>query len=158
NWLTDLEVLSVLVAAVIHDFEHSGTTNNFHVMSGSYTALLYNDRSVLENHHISSAFQLLITDENNFLNHLSPQEYREFRSLVIEMVLCTDMSSHFQQIKTMKNILTSQSEEGETSSNFLDKSRALSLVLHCSDISHPAKEWKLHHRWTDRLLEEFFRQ
>ena len=34
----------------------------------------------------------------------------------------------------------------------------LSLVLHCCDISHPAKRWDLHHRWTTRLLEEFFRQ
>lgn len=40
----------------------------------------------------------------------------------------------------------------------VDKSKALSLVLHCCDISHPAKRWDLHHKWTTRLLEEFFRQ
>lgn len=40
----------------------------------------------------------------------------------------------------------------------VDKSKALSLVLHCCDISHPAKRWDLHHRWTSQLLEEFFRQ
>lgn len=40
----------------------------------------------------------------------------------------------------------------------VDKSKALSLVLHCCDISHPAKRWDLHHRWTMLLLEEFFRQ
>jgi calcium/calmodulin-dependent 3',5'-cyclic nucleotide phosphodiesterase len=38
--------------------------------------------------------------------NLSRDEYREFRGLVIEMVLATDMSSHFQQIKAMKNMLT----------------------------------------------------
>lgn len=57
NWLTDLEIFATLVAAIIHDFEHTGTTNNFHVMSGSDTALLYNDRAVLENHHISASFR-----------------------------------------------------------------------------------------------------
>lgn len=31
---------------------------------------------------------------------------RELRSLVVEMVMSTDMSCHFQQIKTMKNALT----------------------------------------------------
>lgn len=31
---------------------------------------------------------------------------RELRSLVIEMVMSTDMSCHFQQIKTMRNALT----------------------------------------------------
>lgn len=57
NWLSDLEIFATLVAAIVHDFEHTGTTNNFHVMSGSETALLYNDRAVLENHHISAAFR-----------------------------------------------------------------------------------------------------
>lgn len=32
------------------------------------------------------------------------------------------------------------------------------MVLHCADISHPAKDWSLHHRWTNQLLEEFFKQ
>ena len=40
----------------------------------------------------------------------------------------------------------------------IDKTSVLALIVHCSDISHPAKDWKLHHRWTSVLLEEFFRQ
>lgn len=40
----------------------------------------------------------------------------------------------------------------------IDKPKALSLLLHTADISHPAKSWDLHHRWTTSLLEEFFRQ
>ncbi|XP_073986810.1 dual specificity calcium/calmodulin-dependent 3',5'-cyclic nucleotide phosphodiesterase 1A-like isoform X4 [Rhodnius prolixus] len=151
NWLTDLEIFSTLIAAIIHDFEHTGTTNNFHVMSGSDTALLYNDRAVLENHHISASFRLLKDDDCNILQNLSREEYREFRTLVIDMVLATDMSFHFQQLKNMKNLLS-------LAEPTVDKSKALSLVLHCCDISHPAKRWDLHHKWTTRLLEEFFRQ
>lgn len=40
----------------------------------------------------------------------------------------------------------------------IEKPKALSLMLHTADISHPAKAWDLHHRWTMSLLEEFFRQ
>lgn len=40
----------------------------------------------------------------------------------------------------------------------IDKQKALSLVLHCADISHPSKDWNLHYRWTNQLLEEFFKQ
>ncbi|KAL7064885.1 hypothetical protein AAHC03_05304 [Spirometra sp. Aus1] len=36
--------------------------------------------------------------------------------------------------------------------------RALSFLLHCADISHPAKEWDLHRVWTEMLFEEFFNQ
>ncbi|XP_054744805.1 dual specificity calcium/calmodulin-dependent 3',5'-cyclic nucleotide phosphodiesterase 1, partial [Anastrepha obliqua] len=151
NWLTDLEIFATLLAALIHDFEHTGTTNNFHVMSGSEKALLYNDRAVLENHHVSAAFRLLKEDDCNILNNLSREEFREFRTLIIDMVLATDMSFHFQQLKNMRNLLTLNEAS-------VDKSKAMALVLHCCDISHPAKRWNLHHRWTMLLFEEFFRQ
>ncbi|XP_050439387.1 dual specificity calcium/calmodulin-dependent 3',5'-cyclic nucleotide phosphodiesterase 1C-like isoform X3 [Adelges cooleyi] len=151
NWLTDLEIFAMLIAAITHDYEHTGTTNNFHVMSGSDIALLYNDRAVLENHHISCTFKLLRDDDCNILVNLTKEEYREFRSLMIDMVLATDMSFHFQQLKTMKTLISSPEPT-------IDKSKAMSMVLHCADIAHPAKEWKLHYKWTCQLLEEFFLQ
>ena len=40
----------------------------------------------------------------------------------------------------------------------LDKSRVLSLLLHSCDVSHPAKNWNIHHQWTSRCMEEFFKQ
>ncbi|XP_064646960.1 dual specificity calcium/calmodulin-dependent 3',5'-cyclic nucleotide phosphodiesterase 1A-like isoform X13 [Lineus longissimus] len=150
HWLTDIEIFATIIAACIHDFEHTGTTNNFHISTGSEVALLYNDRAVLENHHISASFRILKEDEYNIVSNLSRDEYKEFRSLVIDMVLATDMSYHFQQIKNMKNLLSMPEN--------IDKSKALSLVLHCADISHPAKDWNLHYRWTSLLLEEFFQQ
>ncbi|XP_063260963.1 dual specificity calcium/calmodulin-dependent 3',5'-cyclic nucleotide phosphodiesterase 1C isoform X10 [Prinia subflava] len=151
HWLTELEIFAMIFAAAIHDYEHTGTTNSFHIQTRSDSAILYNDRSVLENHHVSAAYRLLQDDEEmNILSNLSKDDWREFRALVIEMVLATDMSCHFQQIKAMKNAL--QQPEG------IDKPKALSLLLHTADISHPAKAWDLHHRWTMCLLEEFFRQ
>lgn len=33
-----------------------------------------------------------------------------------------------------------------------------SLLLHQADISHPAKPWEVHHEWSTRLAEEFYRQ
>ncbi|XP_054282216.1 dual specificity calcium/calmodulin-dependent 3',5'-cyclic nucleotide phosphodiesterase 1-like isoform X3 [Macrosteles quadrilineatus] len=151
NWMTDLEIFATLIAALIHDYEHTGTTNNFHVMSGTDTALLYNDKAVLENHHLSASFRVLKEEDCNILSNMSREEYREFRSLVIETVLATDMSCHFHQLKNMKNLLSLQEPS-------IDKAKALSLVLHCCDISHPAKKWDLHFQWTSLLLEEFFLQ
>uniref|UniRef100_A0A665WPP0 Phosphodiesterase n=1 Tax=Echeneis naucrates TaxID=173247 RepID=A0A665WPP0_ECHNA len=151
HWLTELEIFALIFAAAVHDYEHTGTTNNFHIQTRSDTAILYNDRSVLESHHVSAAYRLLQDDdEMNILYNLSKDDWRELRALVVEMVLATDMSCHFQQIKAMKNFL--QQPEG------IDKPKALSLLLHTADISHPAKSWDLHHRWTTSLLEEFFRQ
>ncbi|XP_014810188.1 PREDICTED: calcium/calmodulin-dependent 3',5'-cyclic nucleotide phosphodiesterase 1A isoform X1 [Calidris pugnax] len=150
HWLTELEILAMIFAAAVHDYEHTGTTNNFHIQTRSDVAILYNDRSVLENHHVSAAYRLMQEEEMNILANLTKDDWRELRSLVIEMVLSTDMSGHFQQIKTMRHIL--QQAEG------VDKAKAMSLILHAADISHPAKSWELHYRWTMALMEEFFRQ
>uniref|UniRef100_A0A5F8H8U2 Phosphodiesterase n=1 Tax=Monodelphis domestica TaxID=13616 RepID=A0A5F8H8U2_MONDO len=150
HWLNELELLAMFFAAAIHDYEHTGTTNNFHIQTRSDTAILYNDRSVLENHHLSSVYKLMQDEEMNILTNLSKDDWRDLRNLIIEMVLSTDMSNHFQQIKIIKNAL--QQPEG------LDKAKTMSLVLHAADISHPAKPWELHYRWTMALMEEFFRQ
>ncbi|KAM4880930.1 LOW QUALITY PROTEIN: dual specificity calcium/calmodulin-dependent 3',5'-cyclic nucleotide phosphodiesterase 1B [Sylvia borin] len=148
--LSEIEVLAIIFAAAIHDFEHTGTTNSFHIQTKSDTAILYNDRSVLENHHISAVFRLMQDEELNIFVNLTKDEFAELRALVIEMVLATDMSCHFQQVKSMKTALQ-QLER-------LDKSKVLSLLLHAADISHPTKQWAVHSRWTKALMEEFFRQ
>ncbi|KRX97391.1 putative 3',5'-cyclic phosphodiesterase pde-1, partial [Trichinella pseudospiralis] len=115
--LTDLELFAYLFAAMVHDFEHTGHTNNYHVQSSSDYALIYNDRSVLENHHVSAIFRLMHdSSQYNILEKLTKEEIR------------------------------------------IDKTKALSFLIHCSDISHPAKIWPFHFRWTEQLMEEFFRQ
>ncbi|GMT29386.1 hypothetical protein PFISCL1PPCAC_20683, partial [Pristionchus fissidentatus] len=114
--LGDLELFAVIFGALIHDYEHTGHTNSFHIQSGSSYAMLYNDRSVLENHHVSSCFRLMKEEGQNVLQHLTREEYR------------------------------------------IDKNKALCLIVHACDISHPSKPWALHERWTEGVLEEFFRQ
>ncbi|KAM8912501.1 dual specificity calcium/calmodulin-dependent 3',5'-cyclic nucleotide phosphodiesterase 1B isoform 6-T8 [Lycaon pictus] len=148
--LSEIEILAIVFAAAIHDYEHTGTTNSFHIQTKSECAILYNDRSVLENHHISSVFRMMQDDEMNIFINLTKDEFVELRALVIEMVLATDMSCHFQQVKCMKTALQ-QLER-------IDKPKALSLLLHAADISHPTKQWAVHSRWTKALMEEFFRQ
>ncbi|NXN92890.1 PDE1B phosphodiesterase, partial [Rhinopomastus cyanomelas] len=73
--LTELELLATLFAAAIHDFEHTGTTNSFHIQTKSDCAILYNDRSVLENHHISAAFRLMQEAEMNIFTNLTKDEF-----------------------------------------------------------------------------------
>lgn len=67
------------------------------------------------------------------------------------MVIATDMSTHFQQVKTLKTLLGHQEFA-------VDKQKGLSYILHSADISHPSKVFPLHQKWTLLLMEEFFRQ
>ena len=64
---------SVLYSVVL---SLKGTTNNFHVQTKSRLAMIYNDRSVLENHHLSVAFRLLQNPDIDILDGLSSDEFK----------------------------------------------------------------------------------
>ncbi|XP_048580022.1 dual specificity calcium/calmodulin-dependent 3',5'-cyclic nucleotide phosphodiesterase 1B isoform X2 [Nematostella vectensis] len=150
KYLSDLEVFGLLLSAIIHDLEHTGTTNAFHINSRSDLALLYNDRSVLENHHVSCAFRILQDDEKNILSGLNLEQYADVRSLMIDTVLATDMSSHFEQLRLMKVALVAGSP--------IENREVVQLLLHVADISNPTKDWTIHRQWTTKIMEEFFTQ
>ena len=58
--------------------------------------MLYNDRSVLENHHAAAAWALLLSDPaNNFLCGLDSFDLKRFRFIVVEEILATDLKKHF---------------------------------------------------------------
>ena len=62
-----LALLAAYMAAIIHDYDHRGVNNHFLVRAGDPLALLYNDSSPMENHHVSAAFTLLREEQYNFL-------------------------------------------------------------------------------------------
>jgi hypothetical protein len=99
---TDLDLLSLFISAAIHDFDHPGFTNNFLVTTGDEKAILYNDKSVLENHHISFAFKTLNLPQNNFISHFSKVDYKAFRENVVNNVLATDLIQHFEIVNLFK--------------------------------------------------------
>jgi hypothetical protein len=43
----------------MHDLNHGGKTNPFLANSMNALATLYNDQSILENHHVATTFMLL---------------------------------------------------------------------------------------------------
>lgn len=74
----------------------AGKTNAFLVATSDPRALLYNDRSVLENHHAAASWKLLIRPENNFVENLDATEFKRFRYNVVEAILATDLKRHFE--------------------------------------------------------------
>lgn len=72
----------------------------------SRLAILYNDQSILENHHVAFAFQITLTQHSvNIFAHLSTEEFVQLRQATIDMVLATDMSRHFEYLTKFKQVL-----------------------------------------------------
>ena len=53
-YFTPTEAFAAIIAAAVHDVGHPGHTNTFLMKTGHEYALLYNDRSVLENYHAAT--------------------------------------------------------------------------------------------------------
>ena len=87
---TPLEVMSAIFAAAIHDVDHPGLTNQFLINSSSELAIMYNDESVLENHHLAVAFKLLQNADCDMFVNLTKKQRQTLRKMVIDMVSIHD--------------------------------------------------------------------
>jgi hypothetical protein len=114
--LSTLEIAAMYISAAVHDYEHPGTNNVYHVNTGGSYAIVYNgirisrflsflDKSVLENHHISATFKILKEDEFNIFKKFSKDNYKQVRERMIAMVLSTDMTQHFTDVAQLKGKL-----------------------------------------------------
>uniref|UniRef100_A0A4W6BWM0 Phosphodiesterase n=1 Tax=Lates calcarifer TaxID=8187 RepID=A0A4W6BWM0_LATCA len=158
---TDLEILAAIFAAAIHDVDHPGVSNQFLINTNSELALMYNDESVLENHHLAVGFKLLQEDNCDIFQNLTKKQRQTLRRMVIDMVLATDMSKHMSLLADLKTMVETKKV---TSSgvllldNYTDRMQVLRNMVHCADLSNPTKPLDLYRQWTDRIMDEFFHQ
>eukprot|EP00794_Sanderia_malayensis_P007789 gene7789-8634_t len=157
---SDLEIFAALFASAVHDVDHPGVNNQFLVESHSEMAVLYNDESVLENHHLAVAFQLLQLEDCDILQNLSRKERQMMRKMTIEMVLATDNAKHMSLLAALKTMVETKKVAGKhlILDSFTDKLHVLKCLVHCSDLSNPTKPLYHYQKWVKRLMEEFFTQ
>ena len=88
--------LGFLFAALVHDIDHKGVSNRQLVNEADEIALMYNDQSVQEQRSLAIAFTLLMKKEYDAVRTAcfkDRKEFLSFRSNVINLVLCTDISN-----------------------------------------------------------------
>lgn len=115
--LRDLDVLALLFSAICHDLEHPGLTNAYQVNTKHRLALVYNDQSVLENHHCATAFRVVERPECDILRGLPKGDYKLFRKLVVAAILATDMTAH----KGIVAVVSARVEADQTGSGGFDR-------------------------------------
>ena len=54
---------------------------------------------VLENHHVSTMYKIMIKEKYNILKNASLEQYRTIRKYAIPNILATDMKRHFEILK-----------------------------------------------------------
>eukprot|EP00899_Mesostigma_viride_P006925 jgi/Mesvir1/16233/Mv08486-RA.2 len=156
--LRRIDQLAAICAALVHDYKHPGVSNDFIQKMGGELAMRYNDRSALENFHLSEAFSLLTNKECHFLKHMGTMAYAEIRHIMIEMVLATDLKRHFALLDKFKTRLLTLSEKPWDSESESDRLLLLRMAIKVSDLGHTCKALPLHQQWTALIVEEFYTQ
>ncbi|KFQ39379.1 High affinity cAMP-specific and IBMX-insensitive 3',5'-cyclic phosphodiesterase 8B, partial [Mesitornis unicolor] len=169
-----LDEVAALIAATIHDVDHPGRTNSFLCNAGSALAVLYNDTAVLESHHTALAFQLTTKDSKcNIFKNIDRKLYRTLRQAVIDMVLATEMTKHFEHVNKFVNSINKPMASEETSlpskgsdceftaniKNFPDNKMLIKrMMIKCADVANPCRPLELCIEWAGRISEEYFAQ
>jgi len=154
EFLTPIEILSLLLASLCHDLDHPGFNNVFQVSTRSPLALRYNDLSVLENHHCAEAYRILSQPECDILENLSADEAKETRRLFISVILGTDLARYHMEIYTkFKSVISTFSAEDASHRELL-----MQVILKSADISNPARPFPIAAYWSRKVMREFFEQ
>ena len=157
NRFNNLELFTLLLSAFVHDVGHNGTSNDFLVKTADPLAIKYNDQSVLENYHISIAWNSLLINENNFIEDM--EDPQKFRSLLIKLILATDNSKHFEKLGHLSNPKysgTIEEKNGSGNLQYNDKNFVMEILIHAADISNPTKRFRIYGQWVDRIMDEFY--
>lgn len=153
--VSELVVLSLLVAAVGHDIGHLGVNNKFLRDTAHALAVEYNDFSPLESMHSATTFKFLYEDGLNFVQGIEPEKKAQFRDVVINLILGTDNDKHFEHMATLTQLLDTT---GVDMANPDHQNIALISIFHAADVSNPAKAWDAYAFWTKAVVREFYSQ
>lgn len=153
--LTKFELLGFVIAAICHDANHDGFTNVFNVKAERPLGILFKNQSVMETHHCSVAIDIISKEPCNVFAVLDTVEYKNMWSLIISLILITDMAKHFDFLK----MLNADLDKGPLDPTVAeDRLKMMQCILKCSDISNVSRPFELADKWCDVLCEEFFRQ
>eukprot|EP00928_Gymnodinium_smaydae_P087170 TRINITY_DN71493_c0_g1_i1.p1 TRINITY_DN71493_c0_g1~~TRINITY_DN71493_c0_g1_i1.p1 ORF type:complete len:592 (-),score=133.94 TRINITY_DN71493_c0_g1_i1:321-2096(-) len=172
-----LDYFLITMAGAIHDLGHPGTNNLFQCTTMSDLAVRYNDKSVLENFHVASSFEFLLSREEHNWYSLIQDAFRQpeggsktpalnlqqySRKMLIDMVLGTDMAKHATHVSKIQELASKERAAGqheEVAGDSLErKVMIMETVLHAADISNPCKPRPMMLAWAEKVLCEFWAQ
>lgn len=174
-------MLGMCLAAIAHDVDHPGLSNEFEIASESALARLHNNRSVLENHHAYMIGEFMRKPNNALVNNtiLKRSDLVELRKITAEAILSTDMKVHFDFCKKLDTLdkprlfsETTTPTGGRTPISSRDGSIpipatkessvhiqfVINLIVHAGDLSAQCYPTKEAERWAELVMSEMMRE
>ncbi|XP_049510369.1 cAMP-specific 3',5'-cyclic phosphodiesterase 7B isoform X1 [Panthera uncia] len=153
SFLTPLDIMLGLLAAAAHDVDHPGVNQPFLIKTNHHLANLYQNMSVLENHHWRSTIGML--RESRLLAHLPKEMTQDIEQQLGSLILATDINRQNEFLTRLKAHLHNEDLRLE---DVHDRHFMLQIALKCADICNPCRIWEMSKQWSERVCEEFYRQ
>ncbi|XP_017040607.1 LOW QUALITY PROTEIN: high affinity cAMP-specific and IBMX-insensitive 3',5'-cyclic phosphodiesterase 8 [Drosophila ficusphila] len=155
-----MEEATALIAAAAHDVDHPGRSSAFLCNSNDALAVLYNDLTVLENHHAAITFKLTLGDDKiNIFKNLDKETYKSARSTIIDMILATEMTRHFEHLAKFVSVFGGEEPRDHNSQTDEETSILMRrMLIKVADVSNPARPMQFCIEWARRIAEEYFMQ
>lgn len=150
--MTNLEILSSILAAVCHDLDHPGVNQSFLVATKNPLAGLYHNTSVLENHHWR--FALCIFKESQLFDHFDKDTMDDMKEQLKHLILATDIARQNEYLRRFKEMTSSQEF---SMSHTPDRALVLQMALKCADLGNPCRPWMISRVWSNLICDEFYR-
>nr|CEL65232.1 TPA: 3',5'--cyclic-nucleotide phosphodiesterase,putative [Neospora caninum Liverpool] len=95
-------------------------------------------------------------NNNFFVASGAPLEFKQVRANMIDLILATDMKTHFDFLSRFRN------RRQAAGFNFHkvaeDQWLAAEICIRASDLGHAVTEWDQHFEWASRVVTEFYLQ
>ncbi|KAM6441308.1 cGMP-specific 3',5'-cyclic phosphodiesterase isoform 7-T7 [Liasis olivaceus] len=154
NKLTDVEVLSLLIAALSHDLDHRGVNNSYIQRSEHPLAQLY-CHSIMEHHHFDQCLMILNTPGNQILSALSVEEYKTTLKIIKQAILATDLALYMKRRGEFFDLLRNNQFSLQDP---YQKELFLAMLMTACDLSAITKPWPVQQRIAELVAAEFFDQ
>ena len=161
-----LAQFAVVYAALVHDADHPGVSNDQLVKENARIAQVYNNKSPAENHSLSLAWGLLMKPEfEDLVKCVCPTRFNldRLEKMVMAAVLATDVFD--KELKEGRNARWEQVfSESSANQNFKSPAEfnhvkaliVLEYLIQASDVVHTMQHWHVYIKWNEKLFHEMY--
>jgi hypothetical protein len=151
TFLSDIELFALFIAAICHDVDHNGFTNNFHRNAKTQLAYLAPNLPPLEHHHCCVSCDLLPQLLSS--SSLSIHDQATVTRYVIDCIMATDMEDHKKLIDEWSTIVTVFDCSNATHRKLLGQ-----MMMKTADLSNVVRSFGEAERQSKQLVLETRRQ
>jgi hypothetical protein len=156
---------AVVLAALIHDVDHSGVSNMQLVKEKTAEAKHYKGKSVAEQNSVDVAWDLLMEPAYENLRkqiYSTEAELTRFRQLVVNTVMATDIMD--KDLKKLRNdrwekAFSIPPEEERKDPRAVNRKATIVIehLIQASDVAHTMQHWHIYRKWNERLFGEMYK-